>query len=37
MTSAHAHPGLATKVVYFTLGATVLVFVSMLFLTGLHP
>jgi hypothetical protein len=37
MTSAHAHPGLATKVLYFSLGATVFIFVSMLLLTGLHP
>jgi hypothetical protein len=36
MTSAHAHPGLATKVFYFTVGA-VFIFVSMLLLTGLHP
>jgi hypothetical protein len=37
MTSAHAHPGLAIKVLYFSLGATVFVFVSMLLSTGLHP
>jgi hypothetical protein len=37
MALAHAHPGLATKVLYFTLGATVFIFVSMLLLTGLHP
>jgi hypothetical protein len=35
MTSAH--PGVATKVVYFFLAATVIVFVSMLLMTGLHP
>jgi hypothetical protein len=37
MTSVHARPGVATKVVYFSLAATVFIFVSMLLLTGLHP
>jgi hypothetical protein len=37
MTSARTHPGLATKVLYFSLGATVFIFVSMLVLTVLHP
>jgi hypothetical protein len=37
MTSAHARPGLAAKVLYFSLVATVFIFVSMLLLTGLHP
>jgi hypothetical protein len=37
MALAHARPGLATKVVYFSLVATVFIFVSMLLLTGLHP
>jgi hypothetical protein len=36
MTSAYAFSGVATKVFYFSLVATVFVFVSMLF-TGLHP
>ena len=35
MTSAH--PGVATEVVYFFLAATVVVFVSMLLMTGMHP
>jgi hypothetical protein len=29
--------GVATKLIYFSVAATVLVFVSMLLLTGLHP
>jgi hypothetical protein len=29
MTLAHAHPGLATKVLYFALWATVFIFLSM--------
>ncbi len=37
MTSAQAHPGVATKIFYFSLAATVIVFVSMLLMTGLHP
>jgi hypothetical protein len=37
MAPAHARPGMAAKVVYFSLAATVIVFVSMLLLTGLHP
>lgn len=37
MASAHALPGVMTKVFYFSLIATVIVFVSMLLLTGLHP
>lgn len=37
MTSAHALPGVIIKVFYFSLVATVFVFVSMLLLTGLHP
>jgi hypothetical protein len=37
MTSAHARPGFTTKVLYFSVIVTVFVFVSMLFLTGLHP
>ena len=32
-----AHPGVATKIFYFSLAATVIVFVSMLLMTGLHP
>jgi hypothetical protein len=36
MTSAYAFSHVATKVLYFSLVATVFVFVSML-LTGLHP
>jgi hypothetical protein len=36
MTSAHARSGLATKIIYFSAIATVLIFVSMLLLTGLH-
>jgi hypothetical protein len=37
MTSALALRGVATKVFYFSLVATVFVFISMLLLTGLHP
>ena len=37
MTSAHALPGVITKIFYFSLAAIVFVFVSMLLLTGLHP
>jgi hypothetical protein len=37
MTRAQARSGVATKVVYFSLAATVFVFVSMLLMTGLHP
>jgi hypothetical protein len=36
MTSSHASP-LATKVIYFFVAATVIVFVSMLLMTGFHP
>jgi hypothetical protein len=37
MTSTHARTGLGTKLAYLSLAATVLVFISMLLLTGLHP
>jgi hypothetical protein len=37
MTSTQAHPGVAIKIFYFSLAATVFVFVSMLLMTGLHP
>ncbi len=37
MTSDLALRGVATKVFYFSLVATVFVFISMLLLTGLHP
>jgi hypothetical protein len=37
MTSAQARSRLVTRLVYFSVAATVLVFVSMLLLTGLHP
>jgi hypothetical protein len=37
MTSAQARSRLATWLVYFSVVATVFVFVSMLLLTGLHP
>jgi hypothetical protein len=37
MTSAQARSRLATKLVYFSVAATVFVFVAMLLLTGLHP
>jgi hypothetical protein len=37
MTPAHVRPGMATKVVFLFLAATVIVFVSMLLMTGLHP
>jgi hypothetical protein len=37
MTSAQARSRLATRLVCFSIVATVLVFVSMLLLTGLHP
>jgi hypothetical protein len=37
MTSARALPGVATKVLYFSLAATAFIFVSMILLTGLHP
>jgi hypothetical protein len=36
MTSAQARSRLATRLVYFSVVATVFVFVSMLLLTGLH-
>jgi hypothetical protein len=36
MTSARASPGLA-KVIYLFIAATVIVFVSMLLMSGLHP
>jgi hypothetical protein len=37
MASAHALPGVIAKIFYFSLVASVFVFVSMLLLTGLHP
>jgi len=37
MTSVHALPGLASKIFYFSLVASVFTFVSMLLLTTLHP
>jgi hypothetical protein len=37
MTSTHARTGLGTKLACLSLAATVLVFISMLLLTGLHP
>jgi hypothetical protein len=37
MASYHALSGVITKVLYFSLAAGVLVFVSMLLLTGLYP
>jgi hypothetical protein len=37
VTSAQARSRLATKLVYFSMVATVFVFVCMLLLTSLHP
>jgi hypothetical protein len=37
MNSVHALPGLASKIFYFSLVASVFIFVSMLLLTTLHP
>ena len=37
MTPAHALPDVMTKVFYYSLVATVFVFISMLLVTGLHP
>jgi hypothetical protein len=37
MTSVHALPGLASKILYFSLVASVFTFVSLLLLTTLHP
>jgi hypothetical protein len=36
MTSSHTSPLVTTKVIYFFIAATVVVFVSMLLMTGLH-
>jgi hypothetical protein len=37
MTSAPALPRMISKIFYFALAAIVVVFVSMLLLTGIHP
>jgi hypothetical protein len=37
MTSAHVLPGVITKIFYFSLVASVFVFVSVLLLAGRHP
>jgi hypothetical protein len=37
MNSVHALPGLARKIFYFSLVASVFTFFSMLWLTTLHP
>jgi len=37
MTTSNATAGFAMKVAYFTLAAVVVVFISMLVLTVLHP
>jgi hypothetical protein len=37
MTSVHVLPGLASNIFYFSMTATVFMFVSMLLMTGLHP
>jgi hypothetical protein len=37
MTTGFVFPGYAIKALYFFLAATILVFVGMLLLTGLHP